>query len=147
VATYKDLDIDSVARIGLLFLDGDSLEEVLLDRYGHPDYDFDKFNNCKRIIMKIERMNPTLGLTAILWQKRPDNDRIVVPVVTGNALPLTGFRSTESSPAMEAAFTGRIASAKRQEGGTSYYYPVKNSDAEIVGILELLSGDRPNVDI
>ena len=88
MASYLELDFDSVARIGLMFLDGDALEDILLDRYGHPDYDFDNFNSCKITLLKLERMNPSLGLTAILWQLRPDNEEMAVPVAAGAALPL-----------------------------------------------------------
>ncbi|MDR1440489.1 MAG: hypothetical protein LBJ10_11010 [Clostridiales bacterium] len=142
-----DLDIDSVAHIGLLFLDGDSLEGALLDKYGHTDYDFDKFNACKKSIMKIERMNPSLKLTAALWQKRPDNASMAVPVVAGRALPSEGFAPSPVSPEMEAAFSGCSSWAERGTGGASHYYPVKNSDAEIVGVLELLAGNLNDADI
>lgn len=143
-----DLDIDSVARIGLLYLDGDALEEVLLDRYGHPDYDFDKFNTCKIALMKLERINPQLGLTAVLWQLRPDDDSLAVPVVAGNALPLEGYRPAPVSPALRAALDGEFGSRTvRTETCCSHYYPVRNSDGEICGALELLAGPRPKIDI
>ncbi|MDR1061287.1 MAG: hypothetical protein LBL83_08805 [Clostridiales bacterium] len=147
MASYLELDVDSVARIGLIFLDGDSLEDILLDKYGHTDYDFDKFNACKKAIMKIERLNPSLEITAILWQRRPDSASMAVPVVAGRALPLEGHAPSPVSPALEAAFSGRAASAERESGGTSHYYPVKNIDAEIVGALELLRGNSRAVDV
>ncbi len=148
MASCWDLDIDSVARIGLLFLDGDALEEVLLDRYGHPDYDFDRFNSCKIALMKLERINPRLGLTAVLWQLRPDDDSLVVPVVAGNALPLEGYRPSPVSPALRAALEGEFgSSAARSATCCSHYYPVRNSDGEICGALELLAGPRPKIDI
>ena len=148
MASYLELDIDSVAKIGLMFLDGDALEEILLDRYGHPDYDFDKFNSCKITLLRLERMNPTLGLTAILWQLRPDNGEMAVPVAAGTALPLEGYRPCPVSPALRKALDGEFgAAAHRSESCWSHYYPVRNSDGEIVGALELLEGLRPHVDI
>ena len=148
MASYLDLDIDSVAKLGLMFLDGDALEEILLDRYGHPDYDFDKFNSCKITLLRLERMNPTLGLTAILWQLRPDNGEMAVPVAAGTALPLEGYRPCPVSPALRKALDGEFgAAARRSESCWSHYYPVRNSDGEIVGALELLEGLRPHVDI
>ena len=48
--SYHELDIDSVARIGLMYLDGDQFETVLLDRFDHTDYDFDRFINVKGIV-------------------------------------------------------------------------------------------------
>lgn len=148
MASCTELDIDSIARIGLLFLDGDSLENVLLDRYGHTDYDFDCFNRCKAVLLKMERINPRLGLTAILWQRRPDNLELAVPVVAGNALPVEGYRAAVAPPSLRAAFSGEYGAAFQRDGGcASRYYPVQNSDAEIVGVLELLSGQRVRNDI
>lgn len=148
MASYLDLDIDSVAKIGLMFLDGDCLEDILLDRYGHPDYDFDNFNACKIVLLKLERINPNLGLTAVLWQLRPDNAEIAVPVAAGTALPLEGYRPCPVSDAVRRAFGGESGvTAYRSDSCTSHYYPVRNSDGEIVGVLELLAGVRPRVDI
>ncbi len=148
MASYLELDIDSVARIGLMFLDGDALENILLDRYGHPDYDFDHFNSCKITLLKLERMNPTLGLTAVLWQLRPDNEEMAVPVAAGTALPLEGYRPCPVSPALGQALAGEFGvTTRRSESCSSHYYPVRNSDGEIVGALELLEGLRPHVDI
>ncbi len=148
MASHTDLDFDSVARIGLLFLDGDSLEDVLLDKYGHPDYDFDKFNNCKITVMRIEKINPTLSLTAVLWQRRPDDPCFAVPVVAGNALPREGYGISPIPAPMERAFSGDFGPVLAREGDSvSRYYPVKNSDAEIVGVLELLSTHKERNDI
>ena len=142
MAKRTDLDFDSIAAIGLMFLDGDCVEEILLDKYGHVDYDFDKFNHCKKVLMKIERINPELGIHAYLWQKRPDNAGLRVPIVAASTVPFEG--SHNMSPIgkeTEAAFGGTFGTIATKANGTqAHYYPVKNSDAEIVGILEL-SGD------
>ena len=148
MSKFMELDIDNIARIGIMFMDGDSLENILLDAYGQTDYDFDMFYHCKAVIMKIERIDPSLKLTAVMWQLRPDNPDVVVPVVAGKQLPLTGWPATEVSSAIAAAFNGQWgAILKRDNAGTSHYYPIKNSDAEIVGVLELLEDNNVVVDI
>ena len=127
MASYLDLDTDSVAKIGLMFLDGDCLEDILLDRYGHPDYDFDNFNTCKIVLLKLERMNPNLGLTAVLWQLRPDNEEIAVPVAAGTALPLEGYRPCPVSGAVRRAFSGESGvTAQRGRTGTAGRNPAQN---------------------
>ena len=148
MANCTELDADSVARIGLMFLDGDSLEEVLLDPYGHPDYDFDRFNACKIALLKIERINPALQAYAILWQRRPDNPVLAVPVVAGSALPVEGYQPTRISPALSSALKGEFGTLTEREAGCcSRYYPVYNSDGEPVGALELLLHARQRNDI
>jgi hypothetical protein len=148
LCTYEKLDIDSVARIGLLYLDGDRLENILLDRYGHTDYDFENFNAVKKSLIKMEKINPVLDLTAILWQLRPDNDELVVPVVAGNAFPFEGWRRTYINGEMKQVFmTGEKQVKRRSEACSSYYYAVRNSDDEIVGVLELIHGQREKGDI
>ena len=138
MATLKDLDIDSIAKVGLMFLDGDIFETVLLDRYGHVDYDFDKFNHCKRVLMKIERINPEAKLHAYLWQKRAANLEIVEPLVVGSLIPAEGMSTSPIGEAKTKAYNGEFGvTAVKASGHTAHYYPVKNSDAEIVGVLEL----------
>lgn len=145
---YGKLDIENVARIGLMYLDGDKLEEILLDRYGDTDYDFDNFNEVKKSIMKLERINPDLKLSAFLWRLHPNNSNMAIPVVAGNALPMEGWGRTLANEVIKAVFeTGEKKVMKRTETLTSYYYPVRNSDDEIVGVLELLHGDRERNDI
>lgn len=148
MATYVELDVDSIARTGLLFLNGDSLEEILLDKYGHVDYDFDKFNDCKKAIMRIERINPDADLCAVLWQLRPDNTEMAVPVAAGASLPLEGWQVCPAPQGVTRVLGGEsTAVIERGRGIISHYYPVKNSDAEPVGVLELIQGNRVKVDI
>lgn len=133
--------IDDVARIGLMYLEADKFEEVLLDKYGHTDYDFDKFNVVKRSLMKMERINPDLNLAAILWQLRPDNNEVAVPLVAVIALPLEGHGRTKINDEMKKVFeSGESQEKKRNDMVTSYYYAVRNTDGEIVGVLELAHG-------
>ncbi|MFV0400001.1 MAG: hypothetical protein ACK5LX_05200 [Oscillospiraceae bacterium] len=144
-ANYTQLDIDSVARIGLLYLDGDSFEDVLLDAYGHVDYDFDNFNRCKTSLMLLQRINPALEVAAILWQRRPDNPAMAVPLVASGSLPLEGHGISPISPELGAALSGQWGVVRNRAEGVSRYYPVKNSDGEIVGALELLQGPRTDI--
>jgi hypothetical protein len=145
---YMKLDIDNIARIGLIYLDGDKLEDILLDKYGHTDYHFENFNAVKKSLLKLERIDPGLDLTAVLWQLRPDNSELAVPVAAGNALPVEGWQRTKVNDEMRVTFDKGINMVKkRSDTCTSYYYAVKNSDAEIVGVLELLHGYRVKGDI
>ena len=138
MATLRELDMDGIAAVGLMFLDGDIFETVLLDRYGHVDYDFDKFNHCKRVLMKIERINPEAKLHAYLWQKRAANMELVEPLVVGSLIPAEGMNTSPLDEAKAKAFAGEVGvTATKASGHTAHYYPVKNSDAEIVGVLEL----------
>ncbi len=145
---YEKLDIENVARIGLMYLDGDKLEGILLDRHGDTDYDFENFNEVKKSIMKLERINPDLNLSAFLWRLHPDNKNMVIPVVAGNALPVEGWQRIKANEVIKAVFeTGEKKVMNRTETLSSYYYPVRNSDDEIVGVLELLYGERERNDI
>lgn len=147
MASYLELDVESVGRIALLFIDGDRLENVLLDKVGHTDYDFDNFNTLKKSLIKVERINPSLDLTAVLWQLRPDNPDVALPVICGNALPMEGWQGTRPNAELKAAFEGGCCTVKQRAGCSSTYLPVKNSDAETVGVLELLHGKRLKGDI
>ena len=138
MAKLKDLDMDSIAEVGLMFIDGDIFEEVLLDEYGHVDYDFDKFNHCKKMLMKIERINPAAQLHTFLWRKRAANQELVEPLVAGSLLPVEGAYTSVLDEAKARAYSGEFGvSIVKANGHTAHYYPVKNSDAEIVGVLEL----------
>lgn len=141
MANYLELDLDSVVRIGLMYLDGDQFEDVQLDRYGDTDYDFDRFANVKNALTRLENINPSLALCATLWQFHPKNPRLAVPVVAGKSLPPEGWtRTLAPEPMMLARDSGLPQTRDRGQGLVSTYYPVKNSDGEIVGVLELLQG-------
>jgi hypothetical protein len=146
------LDIDNVARIGLMYIDGDKLEDVLVDKltldYDNVNYDHICFNDLKIAVLKLERINPDLSLTAILWQLRPDNRELVVPVLAGSALPEEGWEITEINSEMKKVFeTGMSQTRKRAGTCSSFYYPVRSSNADIVGVLELLHGRKHRKDI
>ena len=142
------LDADNIARIGLMYVDGDSFEQVLLDKVGHTDYDFDAFNRCKQPLMKLERINPDLQITAVLWQPHVDNPDIVLPLVAGKALPFEGWQYAQVTGEMRRALAGEFGvTLARSAVCVSHYYPVRNSDAQIVGALELIIGEKEAVDV
>lgn len=141
MSSYTDLDVDSVARIGLMYVDGDQFEEVLLDKHGHTDYDFARFILVKHSLTHMEQINPALRLDAILWQRHPANEHIVRPLVAGRSLPLEGWMVSKINSEMNETYTTGVQQVKqRSPKRISHYYPVRNSDDEIVGVLELLQG-------
>ncbi len=141
MSDYRILDIDNVARIGLMYIDGDKLENILVEKLGHTDYVFENFNAVKSSVIKLEKINPDLNLIAVIWQRRIDNEDVVFPVVCGRALPVEGHGRRWINQHMREVFeTGQKRVYDRGNGVVSYYYPIKNSDAEIVGVLELISG-------
>ncbi|GHU73698.1 hypothetical protein AGMMS49992_13150 [Clostridia bacterium] len=142
------LDIDNVARIGLMYLDGDAFEEVLLDRVGFVDYDFERFNRCKIALMKLERINPDLDVTAVLWQSKADNHSVIIPLIAGKALPVEGWQPVLANAEQLRALSGENG-VEKQRGNrcASHYYPIRNSDADIIGVLELIVGGGVPTDI
>ena len=150
MSSIQDLTLDSIASIGLMFLDGDTFETVLIGAHDRQvDYEFDKFNKCKATVMKIERLNPEKNLTVFLWQLRPDNPDVILPLVAGRQLPRTGYSGITVTPPIAAALKGKFGGCitEYEGGGSSHYYPIRNSDDEVVGVLELLSENTNYVDI
>ncbi len=146
-------DIREIARIGLMFLDGDKLEDVLRDKYStDPDdinYNSEIFNELKIILMKIEKINPELGLGTVLWQLRPDNRDMVVPVIIGSELRhgakivapfphVSPWDIQQPNRWIKTVFTTGIESSVTwDDATTSFYFAVRNSDGDITGVLEL----------
>jgi len=147
MSTRLQLDITGVGEIGLIFLNGDLMETVLIDKTGQMDYNFDEFNELKRVVMKIERMNPELQLTCILWKPTYENDEVAEPLICGNQLPAEGWGYSPMNYAMKKAYKGEYSVFKREHGPVSNYFPIYNSDHEIVGFMELLSRVKERVDI
>ncbi len=137
----KNERINLLARVALMFLDGDDFERVLIDQRLHTDYRFDEFNRLKQVLSKVERLEPDMDVSLILWRLYPTNPYVAEPLVAGNALPNTGWRRVPSNEAQREAFR---SGAKRQFDwngkGTSYYWPLRNSNDDIVGLLEILEG-------
>lgn len=139
------LDIDNIARIGLMFLDGDKVGNVMLDRfsldYDDVTYDHEDFRDLKTAMTKMERINPDLDITTVLWQLRPDNNKLAVPLICGNAFPEEGWEITPVNPEIDSVFvTGQSSIKRRTDTCSSHYYPVRNSENSIVGAIELLVG-------
>lgn len=148
MSNLRVLDIENVARIGLMYIDGDKFENVLLDKfsmdYDDVNYNHEDFKELKIAILNLEEINPDLNIATILWQLRPDNRNMIVPVINGSAFPEDGqgWDIVPVNPEMKMLFKTGCPQVKKRDNCTSHYYPLKNSDAEIVGILELLC-DRP----
>ena len=140
---------DRAARIGLMYLDGDAFEGILLDRSGDTDYDFDAFIVVKRALAFLERIEEGAKLCAVLWQAYPDNPGLSVPVAAGSSLPLEGWTRTRTSAELQAVYSRgeRPIRSDPDAGTTHYYYPVRNSDHDIVGALELIAGLAVAADI
>jgi hypothetical protein len=152
MATHEVLDIDIVARIGLMYLDGDKLETVLINKTSASTdditYEHAQFNELKISLLRLERINPDLKLNAVLWQQRPGNPNVVMPVVVGSALPCEGPDFPFASAAMKAVFcTGESRSVTKPCGCMARYFAVRNSDELIAGVLELYGSKSEKNDI
>jgi hypothetical protein len=59
------LDVDNIARIGLMYLDGDKAENVMKDRlsldYDDVTYDHADFLALKTAMTRMERINPEIS--------------------------------------------------------------------------------------
>ena len=149
---YEKLDVDNVARIGLMYIDGDKLETVLLNKTSASTdditYDHAQFNELKMALLKLEKINPDLNLSALLWQQRPGNPDVVMPIVVGSALPCEGPDFPFASDDMKAVFrTGESHSVTKNCGCMAHYYAVRNSDELIAGVLELFQSAVAKNDI
>lgn len=141
-----------IARIGVLFLPGDMLEEVMPpERRDYPvrivskgehahgdevDFVENHFNALKRVLLLLERIDPARSPNAALWIRRPENPALGEVMVAGGSLPQEGFHIQPLGPMILRAFGGDPTRLDRGDGQT-VYYPVRNSDETIVGVLEL----------
>ena len=142
------MDVNDVARIGLLFLDGDAFENALIDKTGATDYDFDQFNRVKHTLLNIEMIAPELNLAAICWKRYWFDSNAVIPLIAGRSLPVEGCKRRLGHASLMSVFeTGEANTYERASGTTSHYYAFYNSDGEIAGCLELLSGLREWKDV
>ena len=137
----REWSVDELARIGLLFLDGDAFETVIIDQEDHTDYRFAPFTDLKADLLRIEAMDPDLDVSAILWRVYPGNGYVAEPLIAGSGLPNSGWRRVFAPvPLREAFRTGMPRAHPQPPKGTSHYYPLRNSNDDIVGVLELLVG-------
>jgi len=145
------LDIENIGRIGLMFIDGDLLADVLIDPLtcdeDDTDYNIPAFNELKKALSKIERINPDLYLTGVIWQAYPRNKRMATPAVAGRSLPKTGsgWMITDCpAPLSDAMREDKITSVT--EGNKKvFYFPIKTSAGRVSGALELAEGNDPGL--
>ncbi|MHA6484674.1 hypothetical protein ACX1C1_22525 [Paenibacillus sp. strain BS8-2] len=148
-----------IARIGALFIPGDMLEYVMPEeRREYPlivgetysefavgdevDFVEENFNGLKRMLLLTERIDPARKTYASLWIRRPENPSRGEVMVAGGALPAEGYVIQPLWPEILRAFEGHPTHWERNAGET-VYYPIRNSDEEIVGVLELTANITP----
>ena len=144
------LDIENIGRIGLMFIQGDLLRDVLVDPLtcdeDDTNYDIPVFNELKKALFKTERLNPDIYLCGVLWRIYPANKRMVTPAVVGRSLPRTGAPAwliNDCPPAMaEAMWQDKNVCITRDDGMATWYLPVKTSAGDVVGALELSERER-----
>jgi hypothetical protein len=135
-------DLMEIARIGVLYIPGDLLEEVMpeqcrnyLDGDG-IDFVEAHYNTLKRMLLLTERIDLQRQVSTALWVKRPHRPELGEVMVAGKSLPIEGHGIVTLWPEINRAFTGTPSRIDRAAGET-VYYPVRNSDEEIVGVLEV----------
>ncbi|MFC3770197.1 hypothetical protein [Paenibacillus sp. GCM10012303] len=145
--TYELMEI---ARVGSLFLCGDWLEQVMTpERRSYVsgddiDFDEDSFNALKRTLLLTERIDRSRrDVTCCLWVRRPDHPSRAETLIGGRSLPVEGHHIIEMGPELCRAFAGMPTSRIRSGGEETVYYPVRNSEEEIVGVLEVSVYDEP----
>jgi hypothetical protein len=148
------LDIENIGRIGLMFINGDLLRDVLIDPYtcdeDDTNYNIPAFNALKAALSKIERMNPDVYMTGVLWQWYPGNRRMAAPAVVGRAHPVTGWKIPDpptgwvisdcSDELLDAMQNRNITSIDHADGRRTCYFPVRTSTGDVAGALELTEG-------
>ncbi|MDG0792525.1 hypothetical protein OMP38_17830 [Cohnella ginsengisoli] len=155
----KTYSLMEIARLGALFLPGDFLEDVMPpERREYPlkvagtdsqfalgdevDFVEDHFNALKRVLLLTERIDPLRRPYAALWIRRPENPALGEVMVAGGSLPSEGADIMPLWPEILRAFSGRPTRRDRG-GGQTVYFPVRNSDEDIVGVLELTENVPP----
>jgi len=142
------MDMQDIARIGLLFLDGDDVANALIDKVGHTDYDFNCFNRVKATLMKIEKIDPASGVHAIVWVRYATDGPVVIPLIAGSSLPVEGCKRMLANPELRAAFDQNIYKVKPRETGIiSHYFPFDDSLGDQAGVLELVIGMAEQKDV
>lgn len=141
------LDIENIGRIGQMFIKGELLEEILIDPYtcdeDDTDYNIPAFNELKAVLMKIERMNPDLFVTGVLWCRYKANRRMAIPVIAGKAHPTVGWIISPCDESLQIALDEGINTRlELQDGRVTHYFPVRTTTDRIVGALGLTTGER-----
>ena len=73
----RTLTVTQAARIARMYLDGDRVETLLLDKTSHEDYDFESFNIVKASLMKAERSIPILNIPSFSGREAGKMDAIL----------------------------------------------------------------------
>jgi hypothetical protein len=142
------LPIEEISRITLLYLNGDDFESVLLEKIGHTDYDFAKFNRLKKVLLAVPLIDPSQVVDAILWQSCCENRRVGSALVAGTSLPHEGCKRVYLNPQIMSVLNGgRPCQKDWGNDQVSYYAPLRNSNDEIVGVLELQTLVRDKKDV
>jgi hypothetical protein len=135
-------ELMEIARIGVLYLNGDLIEEAMTpERRAYTstdDIDFEEvsYNALKRTLLLTERIDTTRNIIAVLWVRRPDQPHKGEVLVAGKSLPEEGYDVVELNPAMNRALSG-LPTRRVRKNGETVYYPVRDSDEDIVGMLEV----------
>lgn len=143
-------ELMEIARIGSLFLCGDWLEQAMTpERRAYTsgdDIDFEEnsFNAVKRTLLLTERIDLSRrDITCCLWVRRPDDPDRAETLIAGRTLPAEGHHIIEMGPELGRAFGGMPTARFRSPVLETVYYPVRNSDEEIVGVLEVSEYREP----
>lgn len=147
------MDICDIARIGLLFLNGDDIPQAMtMPDWTNSDYiDFDhqRFNAIKQVLLRIERIDPEQHIFCAVWTRRPDDANACEAIVLGSkhawgARPIAWPPSSEPFweimpmfDALSEALGGADVSHIAYSGAESWFFPIRDSETEIVGALEL----------
>ncbi|WP_127584597.1 hypothetical protein [Paenibacillus koleovorans] len=139
--TYELMEI---ARIGTLFLCGDWVEQAMTpERRAYTsgdDIDFEEhsYNALKRILLLTERIDRSRKeVSCCVWVLRPDKPNYGEPLLAGRTLPAEGHSIIPLGPELARAFAGTPTTRFRPAGEETVYYPLRNSDEDIVAVLEV----------
>ena len=148
----RTLDIQNIGRIGQMFIDGDLLQNVMADPLtcdeDDTNYNIPVFNTLKKVLMKIERMNPDIYYSGIIWLWYPANKRMVIPAVVGRHLSADfsagPWLINNAPPEMaEAMQSNKNTAAAGSHGHKTYYFPIATAAGDVVGVLDLTERERP----
>ena len=146
----RALDIENIGRIGQIFIDGDLLKDIFVDRFTWDEddmnYNIPAFNTLKKTLMKIERLAPELDIYGVIWYWYTANRLMAAPAVAGRNMPKEGWIITLCDPLLHEAMTRDLNTRKKDEGGGyTYYFPIKTSAGDIVGALQLTEGKGADI--
>ena len=143
--TDRKLDIENIGRIGQMFLNADILGNILVDRFtcddDDTDYNIEVFNELKITLMKIERLNPDIYITGAVWYWYPANKKMAAPVIAGRAQAAVGWVISPCNEALYKCMSEDVnTSTAMPEGKTVHYFPLRDSNCDVIGALELTEG-------